>query len=796
MDDFQRQLELELEAVELGVKRYRQKVLESDLTDLAPGVRLMHMAIEPMAAAVKEFIETTSTGAFGKYRTFLRQLPPEVIAFIVANRIINALGSARPESFQNVAISITNRVLAQIDYNRFKAEAPGYLYTIEKDNRWASESHRRATILRAFDKLLGKSSMQSKEAFLLGQKLIELFIESTGLVAKVLVDQPNGKQIFRLIPMQETVDFLSKAHGECELLQPLHLPMVIPPKDWNSPVGGGFVSNSAAINLTLVKTRNYPELMKLRKKNLTRVYHALNTVQKTKWRINTRVLAALEDAWKVGGVAGLPQKDLPPMPPKPWGTGKPTQAELVAWKKQATTIYETHARERSKRIAVDLKLFMARRMKDEKALYFVWTMDWRGRMYPVQQFVNPQTDDSGRALLEFAEGKPLGKDGPFWLAVHGANCYGYDKTSFEERVKWAVEHDDQIRASAIDPMANVQFWGEADKPFQFLAFCFEWRGYRQYGHKWVSHLPVSLDGSCNGLQNFSAMLRDEIGGRATNLIPNQKPNDIYQEVADVLSVLVQKDAEAGVPEALPWVGKITRKVTKRGVMTTPYGVTRFGLKTQLRVEVEKINKDYLGIVEHPGKHYAYLAVRLHDAIGEVVVAARTAMDWLQEVAKICAEADKEIRWTTPVGFKPVQDYRKQKLLRINTIFGGVRVQYGLWQDTPKVDTRKMALGIAPNFVHSLDASHCMLTILKCREQGIESFSMIHDSYGTHAADVSRLAVVLRETFIEMYSRDILKAFRDEVAAQLPPDLASSLPALPPQGTLDLDVIRMSRYFFA
>jgi DNA-directed RNA polymerase len=40
--------------------------------------------------------------------------------------------------------------------------------------------------------------------------------------------------------------------------------------------------------------------------------------------------------------------------------------------------------------------------------------------------------------------------------------------------------------------------------------------------EFVSHLPVAFDGSCNGLQNYSMMLRDEVGGAATNLVPSRE----------------------------------------------------------------------------------------------------------------------------------------------------------------------------------------------------------------------------------------------------------------------------------
>ena len=48
----------------------------------------------------------------------------------------------------------------------------------------------------------------------------------------------------------------------------------------------------------------------------------------------------------------------------------------------------------------------------------------------------------------------------------------------------------------------------------------------------ISHLPISMDGSCNGYQHLSAMGLDPIGGRATNLMPFDDPEDIYQRVCD------------------------------------------------------------------------------------------------------------------------------------------------------------------------------------------------------------------------------------------------------------------------
>ena len=80
--------------------------------------------------------------------------------------------------------------------------------------------------------------------------------------------------------------------------------------------------------------------------------------------------------------------------------------------------------------------------------------------------------------------------------------------------------------------------------------------------------------------------------------------------------------------------------------------------------------------------------------------------------------------------------------------------------------------------------------------GIDSFSLIHDSYGTLAADTDLSAACIREVFVEVYREDILNRFRCDLLKLLSPERASRLPELPPQGTLDLEAVHRSVFFFA
>ena len=782
-------------SVELGIKKYRDALATTPLSEMGAGLSLMKDCIEPMIEALNVYFLPSKKGNANMHKTkeTLKLYSPEVLAFITAKRVINSL-NAPAEPLQKTCISLADMLKDNLEYEKFKAEHPGYLYRVEQNLKTSTLTHKRRVITRAKNKL-GVTAPEWSEVnkYHIGRTLIYLLIDKTGVVKAEKIKYKN-KDTYVLIPTEETVARLEKDHKKCELLHPVYYPMVIPPRPWTVPFDGGFIATEPIMRQKLVKTRDTEELLALADHDMPEVYAALNAMQNTAWRINRRVMDVYEALWNEGTqIAGLPGRFAEPLPAKPWGSGAPTPEELKLWKRKATEVYDRNVRQRSKRIMAATKLHIADRFKDEPSLYFCYTMDWRGRVYPTQNYINPQMDDSGRALIEFAEGKPLGEHGAKWLAVHGANCFGIDKVSFDDRVAWVEENSGMILRSAANPL-DFRWWTEAENPFQFLAFCFEWDAYKTLPY-FESHLPVGMDGSCNGLQNFSGMLLDPVGGKATNLIPSDKPADIYQEVADVLNRMVNDDAAQGNPEAIIWQGKVTRKVTKRGVMTTPYGAKKYGLKTQLKVELAKIDENYLG-VEDDAPAIKYLAGKLYDAIGEVVVAARDAMDWLQAVARVCSKANKPIRWTTPIGFRPVQNYKVSFLTRVDTVWGGVRLQLGLLTDTDKMDKRKQASGISPNYVHSLDAAHLMLTVNACKEAGINSFAMVHDSYGTHAGDIETLNAVLRETFITMYSEDRLAQFYSEIAAQLPPELIEEIPELPARGTLDLNVVRESRYFFA
>jgi DNA-directed RNA polymerase len=183
------------------------------------------------------------------------------------------------------------------------------------------------------------------------------------------------------------------------------------------------------------------------------------------------------------------------------------------------------------------------------------------------------------------------------------------------------------------------------------------------------------------------------------------------------------------------------------------------------------------------------------AIGDVVVAARNAMAWLRQVARLAAQRGVPLTWTTPSGFVAHQEYRDFKRREIQTRMRGKIVKlYDNDYDAGGLDIYRQGLGISPNFVHSLDASAMMLTIRLALAAGVTQFAMIHDSYGTVAPDVDKLAKALRQAFVDMYeNHNVLQDFADDVLRLCP---GLELPPLPPFGSLDIRQVQESHYFFA
>ena len=592
-----------------------------------------------------------------------------------------------------------------------------------------------------------------------------------------------------------------------------HLPMLIPPKPWQGYTQGGF------LNQRLSVVRMFPEFtqthdycrLACKSGDMDQLFAGLDILGRTKWKVNRRVFDVMLQVWNTGKeMAGFPPADFDVEYPDPPPPDAPA-ATLRLHKSRVIDLRNLYNGMHSNRCFANFQMEVAKAFLNDE-FYLPHNLDFRGRAYPIPPYFNHMGADNCRGLMLFGEGKPLGPVGLYWLRIQLANVYGFDKASLADRQQWTIDHMDDVRDSTTDPLGGRRWWLKAEDPWQCLATCFELNSALNSPNpeEYVSHLPVHQDGTCNGLQHYAALGGDELGARQVNLEPGSKPSDIYTAVAQMVAEDVAQDVAQDLdhPMAKLLHGKISRKIVKQTVMTNVYGVTKVGAQQQVCKHLEDVHPEMFALKRHYMRAGVYVASKIFAALAKMFNGASAIQDWLGESGarismsitpdqinalvesrrsdplahKLDPQRDQwrlrpvacksivnefarfrsSIIWTTPLKMPVVQPYRKHGVKRVETHLQGVHLTDPSVADP--VDKRKQLQAFAPNFIHSLDATHMMLSALACHAHGL-TFASVHDSFWTHAADVPAMNRVLRDAFVRMHAEDIMGRLAAEFAAR-------------------------------
>ena len=801
------QLALENQMMQKTAERYHSMFNQaSDAergSETEPARKLFKMFFDDCVGVLEDLLvtNTTTRGRPSKYLSLVKRVDPMYSISVALNELFNNAFSGE-RGIQDCFVKTGQRIEDDIKFNRFKSEHPEYYDTVIKDFKTKGTTNYRH-MHRVLTKKMHEFNVEwndwtATERAKVGENVVKVVLDTTPLFE--LKKPPRGsRQPMRFVLTEETLDWMQRFNKTHQFMRPLGGPCIIQPNDWESMNHGGFYSPELQSKFPFVRTRFQN---KLKHSDLTEHMACVNKLQRTEWSINPQTTHFLQ--WAIENnmthLIKLPSTQPYTFPPSPVAgidkadfTEKQTE-EWMAWKRETAAL---HSEER-KRFGSALGMWRIYSMVEEyrqyDQFYFVYTCDFRGRIYPVTSGLSPQGADYSKGLLKFAKGKPLGADGAWWFKVNGANLFGYDKKVYEERVRYVEQelHAGILRA-AKNPCSveSAKFFGDADKPLQFTAWCFEYAEYVEQGDSFISYLPVGLDGSCNGLQNFSALLRDRVGGIATNVLPSDEPQDIYGEVARVSISNLHSMQGDNIPVARKLLALgIDRSTTKRPVMTLPYGLTKHSAGGYIALWLRSTHAHRYPSFSEFNTAKNVLNDVVWDSIGLVVKAAREGMDWLQTVASVAGKEGKALTWRTPTGFLVHQEDVRSKVHRVDSALAGSRIQYTIREYTDKIDVSALKNGSAPNYIHSLDASHLVKTVLETT--GIDSFQMIHDDFGCHACDIPELHRAIRVAFVRMYRDiDLLDKFRREVQEQL----EKELPPPPELGDMDINEVLDSEYFF-
>lgn len=781
----------EIRSVDLGVRRFREQCARTPKSQWSAGRQLLASSLDDVVdgierARIRLEQGRALRGAKGWGIPFL-VMDPGVLALATMGIMLDGHNvEDRGISLAQMITRVGSQVEAEYHMMMLRTEAPKLKAVMDRRlGNWTKRA-----LARARERMgdLGRAWPLNVKRHT-ASKLISIVMEETDLFVLAPRRLTRTKTVNTIRLSDTTVAALSKTNEQLELNHPVCMPMVVPPNDWSPTERGGYRLLSRYYDVVIRK--NYEN--EYDDPHSEAVYSALNRLQRTEWRINTDILDTMSRVWEAGGGwAGIPALH-DASPPRPYPKNGTPEAKK-AWKQEAAIVHQRNARMVGRRLSFLRCLSQAEDLKD-RVFYFPYRFDFRGRVYPLATHLHPQSHDVGRALLRFANPRPLGPRGMHWLLVHYANCCGHDKVSFDDRARWAKDRILTGSPGGLDPLDLRHLWVDADDPWQALAALMEIE--RAWAHPegveaYPSSLPVSMDGSNSGLQHYSAMLRDPEAGRLVNLLPSDRPMDIYEVVASKARRAVEQDAKSGQSDTtiadLPqqWLDQgITRKTGKRPCMTFVYGVTLQGMKDAL------VADGFLDWTPQPMAAVKYIAAKLWAAITDTVTCASEAMDWLRGCAKAANRAGVLLHWTTPDGFHVRLPYMRKPSTRISCLNCEVTF-YDPGEDCG-VSEHQQVNGLAPNFVHSYDGTHLRMTLNYGWEvHHIRDWMMIHDSFGTHACDVDHLLQSTKAMLVELYRPNRLEEFRRFVIRQTGTD-----PGPPPaMGTMNLEDILDSSYVFS
>lgn len=878
---WEQQVALERQMLKAGADAFRDRVIEAkrkgQFTRLHPVRNLLVDWLPGVSDGVTNWVRAVDNRRGGPTPIalpYVREADPETAAAIAIREMLDSLSINRPK-LVGIAMRIGRTLEHEQRIRHWEATEPKlfYHYKDEMDRNKSTATHRRRVNINRFNHLLEHRDEEAltlewtpwpeEVIFRVGIALIDCVVRTTGWF-EVMPDfehrarfkgRPNKPQ-YIVVPKEGMVQWLAKYMEDAELASPEFKPTIMPPRRWKGSRGGGYWTPYVKAP-RLVRFKASQESQKEHAADeydafsMDAVYTALHAIQETPYRINGRVLDVVLEAWqKDTGIGKLPQvseMELPPRTPRmeehaeasrearaegrtPSEPDEATKEDIADWKRRATPVHRFNAKRASRLRSASATVRIAMEYRDYEAIYFPHMLDFRGRIYPIPNFLQPQGDDLARGLLLFSEEVPItegsGADG--WLAVHLASCWGNDKVSFEDRIQWVEEREDLWRSIAADPFANMEWAEEADKPWQSLAAIFEWVGFLEQGYGYMSNLPVMVDGTCNGIQHLAAMTRDEVTGKYVNLVPGDKPEDIYKFVAEDLQETLDNVLRGGgieATKALYWLEltgyNLPRSLTKRQVMVLPYGATKdafykytrewLDAQDPMQGDLFYSDEESKAAWEQRTARISFLVTHMWDSVKRTVRGGLEVMEWLQQCAKVAALDNQPIYWVTPSGFVVRHFYGLNRMKRVDILLDGERYQISRAERTAKLSVKDQLQGIAPNFIHSLDAAALVGCVNKCHAKGIRSLATIHDAYGTHAANMWPLSHAIREAFVEVHRVDNLGNFRascqrvlvDHLVAERnmdPFDAAQMADEMLPKplelGDLDLEAVLQSDYFFA
>ena len=771
-----RQLRREIEQGEVAEKRLLDKTKEAEGRHYASstvyGQQMLKGATASIAEHLGKSVKVLGRGAGcvdgASVYKHLKAADLEVVAVLTLKVCLDVLAQEDKPTLLQLTTPIGAAIEVEQRLAWYKTQDKDLFNRIKHSFHASTGTRQKSTVyrLRFNDAGLEWSSWGTAVQHKVGGWALRALIETTGWVHKETHYTSPRKSRTLMRFSREFLGLRDSIMARAVDLAYCLWPMLCPPNEWSNEERGGYLTEDIRGIAPMIRRSGFGPPVKQGSVPID----FLNRLQAQRLKVNTAVLDVADWCYQERREVGkLRVADARPRLDPFVGDTELEEDRFKQWKRDQRDIDNFNAQLHQYNWRSTETIFVARMYRDEEVFWLPWSYDYRGRVYPQNTTLNPQGTDFDKSLLYFADEGPVDE---FWLAWHVSTCFGNDKLGHDSRTKWAQENTDFINRIASDPIGTINEWSEVSEPWCFLAACLEYKACVIDKTKKTSGLGCGIDATCSGLQHLASMTRDRTAGLEVNLVKGveDKPSDGYKTVAKASLKYIDD------PEIHPF---IDRKVTKRTCMTKPYGCSRDSSRTYIKQALKEAGFD----LSIPGRLGKVVDAVYKHAMPEVFSGPVAVMDWLQSSARTILESKESIEWITPSGFKVVQNIRKPKTKRIDTMLMGSVVHCVVGDGYGGVDHEGHRAAIAPNFVHSLDSSLLQLTFAYWEKP----FSVIHDCCLGRSCDMTEMMHDIRMHHAEMYKGHPLEDWAEQLGLDIPDDLIVD--------DLDIDSVLDSPYFF-
>lgn len=396
--------------------------------------------------------------------------------------------------------------------------------------------------------------------------------------------------------------------------------------------------------------------------------------------------------------------------------------------------------------------------------YFIYQLDFRGRIYVVSDYLNYQTNKICRGILKYHKKFKHTEVDLFWFKIATTRKF---LGSVKQSADWFINYfDKELNKKIINWIYYKEdnyFWLLADEPFLFLGYLFEWSRYYLFKETFISSMIVYFDATCSGSQIISLIFGfdkyiDSLNLKKSN--SSDKIQDYYLAVMnDFLFLCEEKYKKFKFFFLLNKMEKkVLRNIFKKIIMTINYGLTKKGLKYKF---IEQL-KDY-NLYSEWSDYVINMFIKVFYGFLSNLILVKS-LNVLKKYLEYIILQDKQFVINTSFkGFiKNSIDsdlvvmfpYYKKEVYKFKYSLSKQKVRkrkkLSLVFSTKVRDLKKEILAFKANFIHHMDSMILYSVLYESMLKNI-NICTIHDSFGIQLKNINEFNIFYRQCLITLFN---------------------------------------------